>query len=63
MDGGKYNKVLELIKELKEDYPDFDVSKYKEDISNRLNSGEDIDDICEEELILLTEINEEDLDA
>jgi len=62
MGGDKWKQVANILKELKQDYPDFDISTYRADINGRLNSDQDISDITEEELLLITDLDEEDLD-
>ena len=63
MDGGKYKQMMSLLKDLKQDYPDFDINLYRSDINGRVMGGGEISDITEEELLLITDLEQEDLDA
>ncbi len=47
--------VSQILKELKEDYPDFNVGSYRKAISDRLASGDELEDITEMELFILNE--------
>ena len=62
MEGEKYKQMMCLLKDLKQDYPDFDINTYRANIDGRINGDGDISDITEDELLLITEFDEEDLD-
>jgi hypothetical protein len=63
MGGDKWRQITGVLKELKQEYPDFDVNDYRADINARIYGNEDISDITEDELLLLTDLDEEDLDG